>query len=123
MDNYITKRNIQRHRRTLRVRQGVRGSQQKPRFCVVKTNRHLIAQLIDDEKGITLVGVETNGKELKAANCGKKSKQAAKEVGKRVGQLAKQKQIQQVVFDRGRFKFHGLIAEVANSAREAGLKF
>jgi large subunit ribosomal protein L18 len=88
----------------------------------MKSNAHLYAQLIDDEKGITLAGVGTLSKINKGANS-RKSKQSAKEIGKQIAEMAKKHNIQTVIFDRGRYKFHGIVAELANAAREAGLQF
>jgi large subunit ribosomal protein L18 len=86
----------------------------------MRSNKHLFAQLIDDENHITLFGVGTMGKK---APFGKKSKEAARKIGEKVGTFAKEKNIKNVVFDRGPYKYHGLVAEIANGAREAGLQF
>jgi large subunit ribosomal protein L18 len=91
---------------------------------VHKTNRNLSAQLIDDENGITLASFGTMSKELRTSKKSKmKPKDAARSVGQKLAELAKQKNIKAVVFDRGRFKFHGVIAELANAAREGGMQF
>lgn len=119
MESRLLTRNNQRIKRALRVRKQVRGSSDKPRLSVSKTNVHISAQLIDDEKGITLLSAGTMQKSIG----GKKSKETARLVGAAIADLAKQKQIQRVVFDRGRHKFHGLIKELATAAREAGLQF
>lgn len=120
MDNSTKKRNRARKTRVMRVRKKVRGNSSRPRLSVSKTNCHLYAQLIDDEQSITLAGFGTltDGCSVK-----KKSKDAAREIGKQIAELAKSKNINSVIFDRGRYKFHGVIAELANSAREAGLQF
>jgi large subunit ribosomal protein L18 len=123
MDNHIVKRNKQRSRRLLRVRKPLRGTFDRPRLSVLKTNRHLSVQLIDDEKGITVASTGTFSKENRATQFTKKSKEAAKHVGTKIAELAKSKQIQKVIFDRGRLRYHGIIAELANAAREAGLQF
>jgi large subunit ribosomal protein L18 len=123
MDNNITKRNDKRIKRVFRVRKNIKGSSEKPRLAVYKTNKHLSAQLIDDENSITLASIGTTKKELRSGAFNKKSKEAAKHIGLRIAELAKEKQIQRVVFDRGRYKYHGIIAELANAAREAGLQF
>jgi large subunit ribosomal protein L18 len=123
MDNRLTKRKISRKRRTLRVRKKIRGSSLVPRFSVYKSNSHLYAQLIDDENGTTLAGVGTQSKKFQKTEFNKKSKLSAREIGKHLADVAKTKEIKRVIFDRGRFKFHGLIAELANAAREAGLQF
>lgn len=123
MDNHILKRNVKRKRRVLRVRKRVRGSSEMPRLSVFKTNKHLSVQLIDDENHITIASVGTTTKENRNTQFAKKSKETAKHIGSKIAELAKGKQIQKVVFDRGRLKFHGIIAELANAAREAGLQF
>jgi large subunit ribosomal protein L18 len=123
MENYLHKRNQRRLKRQYRTRKGVRGTSEKPRLTVFRSNQHLSAQLIDDESGSTLAHFGTMSKELKAKKLGKKSKEAAKVIGKLLGEKAKEKQVDKAVFDRGFYKYHGLIATLADSAREAGLKF
>ncbi len=123
MDNSKTRRKRSREMRVMRVRKKVQGSSERPRLSVSKTNLHIYAQLIDDVKGITLAGVGTLSKtNQKTANDGK-SKAAARHIGQQIAELAKQKNIVNVVFDRGRYKFHGIVAELAAGAREAGLQF
>lgn len=119
MDKSLQKREIRRERRSMSVRRRVRGTSEKPRLSVMRSNKHLFAQLIDDENLITLVGVGTAGKK---SPFGKKSKEAARQIGAKIAQIAKEKKIQKAVFDRGYYKFHGLIAEIAAGAREAGLQ-
>ncbi len=115
---------MKRQKRVWRVRKQVKKNSSLPRFSVYKSNQHLFAQIIDDENGVTLAGVGTMSKDLRTkGKMLKKSKSAAKEVGAKIAELAKEKNIEKVVFDRGRYKFHGLIAELAGAAREAGLKF
>lgn len=104
----------------MRVRKKIRGSSERPRLSVSKTNQHIYAQLIDDVKGITLAGIGTLSKMNKNAV---KSKEAGRNIGKQIAELAKKKNIERVIFDRGRYKFHGIVAEVAAGAREAGLQF
>jgi large subunit ribosomal protein L18 len=118
MDNSQKNRRRARINRVFRVRKNLHGSADKPRLSVTRTNCHLYAQLIDDDRSITLAGFGTVS--MKGAG---KSKATAKEIGKKIAEAAKQKNIDVVVFDRGRYKFHGLIAELANGAREAGLQF
>jgi large subunit ribosomal protein L18 len=123
MESRLKKRNVQRARRLLRVRKQVRGTNEKPRMSVFKSNRHLSVQVIDDENSRTLFSASTLYEEMQAMKLGKKSKEAAKQLGMKIAELAKQKKIQTVIFDRGRCKYHGLLAELANAAREAGLQF
>ncbi len=122
MDNTVVKRNVRRKRRAMRVRQHVRGHAAKPRLSVYKTNAHISAQLIDDETGKTLVSAGTHHKEFKKTEFGKKSKEAARRIGAVLAEKAKAKSITVAVFDRGFYKFHGIIAELAAGAREAGLQ-
>lgn len=120
MNNEIKKRDARRVRRAYHVRGQVRGTAERPRLCVAKTNRHISAQLINDDSGLTLVSMGTMMKEMRAE---KKGKGSARKVGARIAELAKAKNIQAVVFDRGHHKYHGLLAELADGAREAGLQF
>src|ERR1700722_6576577 len=117
MESNLLQRNHKRKKRLLRVRKHLRGSSLTPRFSVYKSNQHIAAQIIDDETGVTLVGMGTMSKDLRSkGKTQKKSKDAAKEVGTKIAKLAKEKNIERVIFDRGRFKFHGLVAELANAA-------
>ena len=116
------KKKVSRKKRVLRVRKRLQGNEQKPRLSVFRSNKNLQAQLIDDEKGETIAYSGTLSKDNKNFR-NKKSKEAAKEIGKQIAEMALKKNIKTVVFDRGRFKYHGLIAILANSAREAGLQF
>jgi large subunit ribosomal protein L18 len=117
--------NIQRKRKTraLRVRKKLRGTSLKPRLSVNKTNCHVQVQLIDDEAGITLAGLATNSKEFRDTEFNKKNKASARKLGERIAELAIEKNIKEVVFDRGSFKYTGILAELADAARTAGLKF
>lgn len=101
-----------KQKRKLRVRRKLRGSSAKPRLCVVRSNAHLFAQVIDDEAGKTLVGMRA-----------KKGISAGKELGEKIGEFAKKQNIERVVFDRGAWKYHGSIKAVAEGARSAGLEF
>ncbi len=123
MENRLKNRDVRRKRRSLRVRKHVRGTSEKPRLTVFRSNKHLSAQIIDDENHTTLFGIGTMGKDLKGKDFAKKSKEAAREIGKLIAAAAKKKKVETVVFDRGHYKYHGVIAELANAAREEGLKF
>lgn len=120
MDKSKKNRKKARESRVMRVRKSLHGSATRPRLSVSKTNCHIYAQLIDDDNAVTLAGFGTLSK---ASSMKKKSKESAREIGKHIAELAKQKNIHSVIFDRGRYKFHGIVAELANSAREAGLQF
>ena len=113
-------RKAERERRHKRVRTKVSGTASCPRLAVCKTNKNIIAHIIDDEVGNTLVYVSTLDKEIKTK---KANKEAAKEVGTLVAKKASEKNIKEVVFDRGGFIYHGVVKELAEAAREAGLEF
>lgn len=123
MDHSKKRRIVARKRRVMRVRKKLSGSSERPRLSVSKTNKHLYAQLIDDEKGVSIAGVGTLSKRNKDTSANRKSKLAAREIGKQIAELAKEKNIQAVIFDRGVNKYHGVVAELADGAREAGLQF
>ena len=112
-----------RFKRTKRVRKALKGTAQRPRMCVVKSNKHIHVQLIDDESAHTLGMAATFAKEFKDTEFSKKNKESAKQLGKHIAEIAKKQNITEVIFDRGPFKYHGILAELANAAREAGLKF
>jgi len=122
MESNVIQRTYKRFKRAQRVRSGLHGTAEKPRLCVKRSNQHISVQLIDDEAGVTLGSASTFAKELRAKNLGK-SKEGARVVGQKIAEAAKQKQITRCVFDRGSRKYHGIIAEVGNAAREAGLQF
>jgi large subunit ribosomal protein L18 len=109
--------------RHLRVRKNIAGTPEKPRLSVFRSEKHIYAQIIDDTKANTLVSYSSLCPDFKGANLKTWGKTAAKEVGKVLGKKALDAGITQVVFDRGGFKFHGRIKELADGAREAGLKF
>ena len=121
--------NSQRHsnackiKRAMRVRKKVQGTDSKPRMCVVKTNKHIQVQLINDEEGKTLASLSTNSKEMQGTSHTKKNKATAKVLGEKIAEKAKKLGINQVVFDRGPFRYHGILAELADSARAGGLQF
>ena len=104
-----------------RVRSKIKGTAERPRLCVFRSLNHIYAQVIDDEKGETLVAYSTLSADMKMMT-GTKS-QKAKEVGKGIAQLAIRKGIKQVVFDRGGNKYHGRVKALAEGAREGGLEF
>ena len=115
----LEKRTQLRKKRTMRVRKKVRGTSERPRLTISKTNTHIFAQVIDDTKGVTLVSFGTQSKEATVKG---KGKQAAKAVGATIGKLAKKEKVEKLVFDRGRFKFHGVVAEFVNAVKEAGIQ-
>ena len=118
----ITKidRKAERERRHKRVRNKVSGTTERPRLAVFRSNKNLSVQLIDDTKGVTLASVSTLDADVKIK---KANKEAAKEVGTLIAKKAAKLKIETVVFDRGGYIYHGVVKEVAEAAREAGLKF
>lgn len=123
MENRLNQRNERRKKRAFRVRKPITGSGQVPRLTVFRSNKHIHAQIIDDESHKTLFGIGTTSKGFKNSEHTKKSKESAREIGKRIAQEAKKQNINRVIFDRGFYKYHGVIAELANAAREQGLQF
>jgi large subunit ribosomal protein L18 len=123
MINQNVKNKQLRSKRAIRVRKHLRGTSTKPRLCVIKSNNHIQAHLFDDEAGLTLGSVSTFSKDYRNTEFGKKNKASARKLGENIAEIAKSKNIEQVVFDRGPSKYHGILAELANAARAGGLKF
>ena len=115
-----TDRKLERDRRHARVRKKVSGTAERPRLCVYRSNTNIYAQIIDDVAGITLVAASTLDKEVKTK---KSNVEAAKEVGALIAKRALEKNIKEVVFDRGGYIYHGVVKELAEAAREGGLEF
>ncbi len=101
-----------RLRRQVRIRKKIKGTQDKPRLSVFRSNRHVYAQLINDDKGITILGISEN-----------KKVDRARKLGKALAEKARLKKIKKAVFDKGKYKYHGIVKEVAEGAREGGLSF
>ena len=108
---------IRRHRR---VRKKVRGEATRPRLAVFRSNKHIVAQVIDDRAGRTLASASSLEADLKA---GSGNKASAKKVGTLVAERAKAAGISKVVFDRAGYQYHGRVKAVADGAREGGLEF
>ncbi|KGG81018.1 50S ribosomal protein L18 [Caloranaerobacter azorensis] len=117
------RRNENRKKRHFRVRNKVHGTPERPRLNVFRSAKHIYAQVIDDVAGNTLVAASTLDKEIKESVKYTGNKEAARLVGKLVAQRALEKGIETVVFDRGGYLYHGRVKELAEGAREAGLKF
>ena len=115
-----TDRKAERIRRHKRVRNKISGTAECPRLCVYRSNTNIYAQIIDDEAKVTLASASTLDKEVKTK---KANKEAAKEVGTLIAKRAATKNITEVVFDRGGYIYHGVVKELAEAAREGGLKF
>lgn len=112
-----------RRRRHLRVRRKIEGTPERPRLCVTKTLKHIYTQIIDDYQGHTLVAASTLEDEVCNGLASTSNKEAAAAVGKVVAQRALAKGIQQVIFDRAGWPYHGKLQALAEAAREAGLDF
>lgn len=112
-----------RQRRHLRVRKKVSGTPSRPRLAVFRSEHHIYAQVIDDTQGRTLAAASSLDPDLRGDIKYGGNVLAAQSVGRLVGTRAKEKGIQQVVFDRGGFAYHGRVAALATAAREAGLEF
>ena len=113
-------RKTERERRHIRVRRKISGTSECPRLCVYRSNKNLFVQIIDDVNQKTLVSASTLDKEVKTKHA---NKEAAKEVGALVAKRALEKNIKTVVYDRGGYVYHGVVKELAEAAREAGLEF
>ncbi len=115
-----TNRKLERNRRHKRVRTKISGTAERPRLCVYRSNSNIYVQIIDDVAGNTLCQASTLDKQVKEKHA---NKIAAKEVGTLIAKRAAEKDIKDVVFDRGGYIYHGVIKEVAEAAREGGLNF
>ncbi|OKZ59740.1 MAG: 50S ribosomal protein L18 [Clostridium sp. CAG:354_28_25] len=115
-----TNRKMERARRHARVRRKISGTAERPRLCVYRSNTNLYVQVIDDVAGKTLVSASTLDKEVKTKYA---NKEAAKEVGALIAKRALEKNIKDVVFDRGGYIYHGVVKELAEAARNGGLNF
>jgi len=116
-------RSQKRDLRRGRVRRKVRGSDERPRLSVYRSLHHLYVQVISDESGATLVSASTAAKGLRDGLSSRRNVAAAKAIGKAIAERCRQKGIEQVVFDRNGFLYHGRVKALAEAAREAGLKF
>jgi large subunit ribosomal protein L18 len=110
---------IVRHRR---IRNKISGTAERPRLCVYRSLKHIYAQLIDDDRGHTVIGVSSMSPEIRETISYGGNVSAAKAVGKLMAQKAKEQNITQVVFDRAGYKYHGRVAALAEEVREAGIK-
>jgi len=110
----------QKERRHKKIRAKIYGTEERPRLCVFKSNKHIYAQVINDEKGFTLISA--SDLEIKDSKKDKKINLAQK-VGELIAKKAKDKKIDAVLFDRGGFKYHGRVKTLADEARKQGLQF
>jgi large subunit ribosomal protein L18 len=113
-------REERRYRRHLRVRKRVSGTAERPRLVVFRSIKHIYAQLVDDDRGVTLLGVSDASEGMSLDGKGKVAK--AKAAGKLLAEKAKAAGISKTVFDRGGYRYHGRVQAVAEGAREGGLE-
>jgi large subunit ribosomal protein L18 len=113
----------QRIRRAFRVRKRIRGTQERPRLNVVRSHKHISAQLIDDDAGKTIAAASSQDKQLAGKLKSGANQTAAQAVGKAIAERAKAAGINAVCFDRGPYRYHGRVAALADAAREGGLSF
>ena len=111
-------RNVARQRRHARVRKTISGTATSPRLNVFRSNKEIYAQVIDDNKGVTLASSSTKNLKVNGGNI-----LGAKAVGKDIAEKCKKAKIEKVVFDRGGYLYHGRVAALADAARENGLEF
>jgi large subunit ribosomal protein L18 len=109
-----------RARRHLRVRKRVHGTAARPRLVVFRSSKHIYAQVVDDDKGVTLVGAADTSEGIQVEGTGKTAKSHA--LGRLIAARAKEKGIAKVVFDRGGYQYHGRVKAVADGARKGGLE-
>lgn len=112
-------RSIMRKVRHARIRKHLAGTPDRPRLAVFRSNKHIVAQIVDDVNGVTLAAASTHEKDLKAGG----NVDGAKAVGEALAKRAKEKGVKSVVFDRGGFRYTGCVAKLAEGARDAGLEF
>lgn len=122
MDRF-TKLTARRERRCGRVRRRIRGTASRPRLTVFRSGRHIAAQIVNDESGVTIAAASTCQKDVANGLTSTANREAAQKVGRVIAERAKQAGIGMVAFDRGRFMYHGRVAALAHAARENGLKF
>lgn len=123
MRNEVSKKHELRDKRKMRIRKKLHGTRIKPRLNVMKSNKHIHVQLIDDDQGHTLGAVSTASKEYRTGEFSSKNKANARKIGETIGAIALGMDIKEIIFDRGPYKYHGILAELADGARAAGLKF
>jgi large subunit ribosomal protein L18 len=116
-------REAHRRRVHVRMRKRVIGTAERPRLCVHRSTRHIRAQVIDDSAARTIVSASSLDKDVRAQIRGGGNIAASKVVGKIIAERARAKGIENVVFDRGGYQYHGRVQALAEAAREAGLKF
>jgi large subunit ribosomal protein L18 len=113
-------KNRRRYRRRIRIRKKIKGSAQKPRMTIYKSNKYIYVQVVDDEKGHTIASASNKEKEHKSITSTVKE---AGRLGEIIGERLKEKNITGIVFDRNGYKYHGIIKAIADATRKAGIHF
>jgi len=121
--SHTSQKVLGRLRRKKHIRKTVLGSAERPRLCVFRSGKHIYAQIIDDQQGHSLVAASTAERALCAEGENGGNKAAAIKIGQAIASRALEKGIKQVAFDRGRYRYHGRIAALADAARDGGLEF
>jgi len=119
----VNPRALAREKRKKAIRRKIKGTMARPRLSVFRSARHIYAQIVDDEQGLTLTATSSLCPELKDKTRGKKKIEAAMLVGERIALLAREKGVQRVVFDRNGFFYHGRVKALSEAARKNGLEF
>jgi len=120
----MRKSNLKQERRSKirrRIRSTIRGTSDRPRLCIFKSNKHVYLQLVNDRESVTMLAVSTKTDSLQKELKDKESVEAAKIVGKAIAEAAKEKGIKKAVYDRSGYKYHGIVKAAAEGAREGGL--
>jgi large subunit ribosomal protein L18 len=112
-----------RERRKLRIRNRVSGTAERPRLSVFRSARHIYAQVIDDDKGVTIAAASTLSADVRGSLNNVKKTEAAKKVGALIAQICCARHIEKIVFDRNGRLYHGRVKALAEAARQAGLRF
>lgn len=121
--NKDTKKKERRDKIRRRIRSTIRGTTERPRLCVYKSNSHVYAQLVNDLDAVTMASASTDSNEMKDKLKDKSRMESAKEIGEILAKNAQEKGINKVVFDRSGYKYHGVVKALAEGAREGGLDF
>lgn len=121
--NKDTKKKERRDKIRRRIRSTIRGTSDRPRLCVYKSNSHVYAQLVNDLDAVTMASASTDSNEMKDKLKDKSRMESAKEIGEILAKNAQEKGINKVVFDRSGYKYHGVVKALAEGAREGGLDF
>jgi large subunit ribosomal protein L18 len=121
--NKDIKKKERRNKIRRRIRSSIRGTSERPRLCVYKSNKHVYAQLVNDLDAVTLAAISTNSDDMKDKLDDKSKTESAREIGEILAGNAQDKGIDKAVFDRSGYKYHGVVKALAEGAREGGLDF